>query len=239
MLLFAHFEAPLGAFVGFCCFVRYILGRGRSLRCNRFAESWPVNEDPGNTARPAKTEFAGRDGRTALTPAEAEFARELFELHRLALYRYLKRVLVSREDAREILQETYLRLLRQPSFEPIRQNARAYLFQTATNLAHDFFRRRSRKSIEAEAEVFATSGLASPQWSSWPEMALQAEQTQSLIIEALRELPAPVRTALLQHRFQDLTHWEIALRLGVSERTVERYIKDGLSHLAIRLEAQI
>lgn len=177
------------------------------------------------------------NARAALTPAEAEFARELFEQHQLALYRYLKRVLVSSDDAREILQETYLRLLRQPSFEHVRQNPRAYLFATATNLANNCFRRRSQKSIEAEAEMFEAAGLSSPQWESWPELALQGQQTEALIISALFELPAAMRAALLQHRFQALTHREIALRLGVSERTVERYLKEGLLRIADRLEA--
>lgn len=196
-----------------------------------------MNEGSGKLERPAKNEPAGTEVRAALTPAEAEFVRELFELHRLALYRYLSHVLVSREDAMEVLQETYLRVMRQPSFEHIRQNARAYLFQTATNLANDCFRQRSRKSFDVEAEMFEAAGLASPQWASWPEMALQSEQTQSIIIRVLMELPTPARTALLQHRFQDLTHRQIALRLGVSERTVERYIKDGLAHIADRLKA--
>jgi RNA polymerase sigma factor (sigma-70 family) len=199
--------------------------------------SWPVNDDPANPARSTKDEYTAADARPALTPAEANFVQELFDLHRLALYRYLQHVLVSREDAMEVLQETYLRVMRQPSFEHVRQNAKAYLFRTATNLANNYFRQRSQKSIDAEAKAFEAAGLAEPRWASWPEMALQGEQTEILIIRALAELPTPVRTALLQHRFQDLTHREIALRLGVSERTVERYIKDGLSHIADRLEA--
>jgi RNA polymerase sigma factor (sigma-70 family) len=177
--------------------------------------------------------------RAALTPAEVEFARELFERHRLALYRYLKRMLVSREDALEVLQETFLRLLHEPNSEPLRQNPRAYLFQTATNLANDRLRQRSQKGVEAQEEMFEAADLASPRWACRPEMALQGEPTEVLIVRALAQLRAAVRTALLQHRFQDLTHREIALRLGVSERTVERYIKDGLSHIAVRLEAGV
>ena len=87
--------------------------------------------------------------------------------------------------------------------------------------------------------MFAASGLGAPQWSGWPEMALQGEQTQSIVVDALTELPPAVRTALLLHRFQDLTHREIALRLGVSERTIERYVKDGLSHIASRLGTRV
>ena len=195
-----------------------------------------MNDESEKPEHVAKGKYADLEVRTTLTPAEVEFARELFELHRLALYRYLKHILISREDALEVLQEAYLRLLRQPSFEHVRQNAKAYLFQTAANLANNRFRQRSKKSFATEVEMFEAAGLTSPHWASWPEMALQGEQTESIIIRALMELATPVRTAILQYRFQDLTHREIALRLGVSERTVERYIKDGLSHIANRLE---
>jgi RNA polymerase sigma factor (sigma-70 family) len=198
----------------------------------------PVIEDPACARSADAPEVVGTArARSALTRAESDFARDCFEQHRFVLYRYLKRVLVSREDAQEILQETYLRFLRQPTFDRLRRNARAYLFQIATNLANDFFRQRALKSIEAESEVFEASGLSAPDWASWPELALQGEQTQSLILLAFSELSAPVRTALLQYRFQKLTQREIASRIGVSERTVERYIKQGLSHIAHRLKA--
>ncbi len=176
------------------------------------------------------------DARSPLTRADSEFVRELFELHRLALYRYLKHVLVSREDAREALQETYLRFLSQPQLYRMRQNARAYLFQTAANLARDIFRRRVAKSSETEAEMFVASGLDAPDWNSWPELALEGEQLRAILIAALAELQPEVRTALLLHRFQDLTHHEIANRLRTSERTIQRYVKEGLNHIVRKLD---
>lgn len=177
--------------------------------------------------------------REPLTPAETEFVRELFGLHKLALYRYLKRLLASRDDAQEILQETYLRLLRQPNFEPLRRNARAYLFQTATNLARDVFRQRAAKGITAEMEMFSASGLDSPDWSSWPEHASEGEMVGRIVVASLEELQPRVRAALLLNRFRDLTHEQIAVRMNVSKRTVERYIKEGLAHVAGRLKAQL
>lgn len=184
-------------------------------------------------------ETPASNSRQPLTPTEMEFARELFDLHRLSLYRYLKGLLASREDAQEILQETYLRLLRQPSFEPLRKNARAHLFQTATNLARDFFRRRSMKGMDAEAAIFSASGLDSPDWSSWPEFALEGELIGRIILSALKDLQPAVRAALLLKRFRDLSHGQIALRMNVSERTIERYVKEGLAHIANRLEEQL
>ncbi len=176
------------------------------------------------------------DARSPLTRADSEFVRELFELHRLGLNRYLKHVLVSREDAQEALQETYLRFLSQPQLYRMRHNARAYLFQTAANLARDIFRRRVAKSSETEAEMFVASGLDAPDWNSWPELALEGEQLRAILIAALAELQPEVRTALLLHRFQDLTHHEIANRLRTSERTIQRYVKEALNHIVRKLD---
>ncbi|HEY2782422.1 MAG TPA: sigma-70 family RNA polymerase sigma factor [Steroidobacteraceae bacterium] len=176
-------------------------------------------------------------GRQPLSHAEREFARELFEDHRLSLYRYLNGLLHSREEASEILQETYLRLLRQPSFEHIRSNARAYLFQTATNLARDLFRHRAVRGIDAEKRAHSLSSLHAQDWTNLPDLALEGDQVAYLIVDALKELSSCVREALLLYRFRDMTHREIAVRMGLSTRTVERYIKEGLEHIERRLEA--
>jgi RNA polymerase sigma-70 factor (ECF subfamily) len=183
--------------------------------------------------------MASKRVREPLTQAESEFARELFERHRLSLQRYLTGIVRTREDANEILQETYLRLLRQPSFDHLRDNARAYLFQTATNLARDLFRQRAYKNAQGEMDAFAASGLDTPDWTSWPELALQGEQVGAVIVRALQDLDGQVRTALLLNRFRDMTHRQIAAWMGVSERTIERYIKEGLTHIARRLKAEL
>ena len=200
-----------------------MVDRPRDTRLNLVSSS--VSADPGARLR------------EPLSSVEAQFARELFERYQLPLFAYLNGLLKSRDEAKEILQETYLRLLRQPSFDHVRKNARAYLFQTATNLARDHFRRKASHGIGAEREFFSASGLDVPRWETWPDLALEGEQTGQLIIRALQNMELPVRSALLLHRFRDFTHHQIAVWLGVSERTVERYIKEGLSLIAEQLKA--
>jgi RNA polymerase sigma-70 factor (ECF subfamily) len=215
------------------------VGLGRFVRYTLYKEL-SMLEQPRDTKqipnRSAATANAGTSSREPLTPVEAQFVRELFEQHQFHLYRYLKGLLHSQDEAKEILQETYLRLLRQPSFEQIRENARAYLYKTATNLARDVFRLRAARGMDAARNAFSASGLDSPHWETWPEFALEGEQIGLLIVKALESVEMPVRTALLLHRFRDFTHQQIAVWLGVSERTVERYIKEGLSRIADQLE---
>lgn len=173
-------------------------------------------------------------GRAPLSPAESAFARELFELYRPSLYRYLVGLLPSKEDAREVLQETYLRLLRQRSFEHIRANARAYLFQIATNLARDLFRQRSHRAGLERGKILLETDTTD--WTTWPDLELAGEQLARVIIAALEELDPTVREALLLYRFREMTHQEIATRLRLSTRSVERYINKGLAHVARRLK---
>jgi RNA polymerase sigma-70 factor (ECF subfamily) len=186
--------------------------------------------------RPDRT--SGWSPRQPLTAAESDFACELFERHRLPLYRYLKDLLPSREDASEILQETYLRLLRQPSFDHVRVNARAYLFQTATNLARDLFRSRTSRGVSPDTDTQPAGVPDTPDWANGPDLALEGEQAAATITGALEQLSVQVRTALLLHRFREMTHQEIAARMNLSVRTIERYIKDGLTHIACRLKAE-
>src|SRR5258708_29028704 len=215
--------------VGLERFIRFTLYRGDSMS----DRPRDIRLTPVRSSAAADPDAGPRE---PLSPVEAQFAQELFERHQLSLYRYLNGLLHSREEAREILQETYLRLLRQPSFDHVRENARAYLFQTAANLARDFFRRKAAHGIEAERELFAASGLDVPHWESWPDLALEGEQLGLLIVRALQDMEPPLRSALLLHRFRNFTHRQIAVWLGVSERTVERYVKEGLSLIKEQLK---
>jgi RNA polymerase sigma factor (sigma-70 family) len=99
------------------------------------------------------------------------------------------------------------------------------------------FRHRAVRGIDAEKRAHSLSGLNAQDWSNLPDLALEGDQVAYLIIDALKELSSSVREALLLYRFRDMTHREIAVRMGLSTRTVERYIKDGLGHIGRRLEA--
>jgi RNA polymerase sigma factor (sigma-70 family) len=200
-----------------------------------------VNEPPTENRPPPLPGEADRGPeavRSPLSPVESEFAGELFARYQLSLYRYLNGLLHSHEEAKEILQETYLRLMRQPSFDRLRENARAYLFTTATNLARDLFRLKASRGMEVERELFSASGLDSPRWESWPDLALEGEQVGVAILRALENMEPIVRSALLLHRFRDMTHEQIATRLGVSKRTVKRYVKEGLTAIADQLKGE-
>src|SRR5262245_55388450 len=78
------------------------------------------------------------------TPADTrtELVTRVFLRFQRSLLKYLRDLLARREDAEEVAQETYVRLVRAGSAEQSEMHIRASMFRAATNLAYDRFRQR-------------------------------------------------------------------------------------------------
>ena len=77
----------------------------------------------------------------------------LFTRHRRSLLWYLMRLIRNRDDAEDIAQEAFARLLGVPHLDADPSRARNYLFATATNLARDNYRRRTARAESAHVPL--------------------------------------------------------------------------------------
>jgi RNA polymerase sigma-70 factor (ECF subfamily) len=145
------------------------------------------------------------------------------------LHRFIRRLLHGSADADDIVQDAYLRLLERASHEREVTSLPGYLFVIARNLATDRGRRAQREGKRAAAlrALNAQLGNAVP---GVDELVHVAQATERLRV-ALRALPVRARKAFLLHRVEGLNHDEVAARLGVTRRTVERDIAFVLGQL--------
>jgi RNA polymerase sigma factor (sigma-70 family) len=189
-----------------------------------------------NTGRPVvaarpRDVLPERLGNQALSsPQQAETVARLFRENNRALIGFLVTRLRSVQDAKEVAQETYVRLL-QLGHPDSNILVRAYLFRVAGNLAIDRLRRRATRDRAAEdlpAELVAGCGL--------PERQLLANEQLLLLSRCLQELPEKVRSAFLMCRLEGLSQHQIAERLGVTDRMVRKYITQALLHCRLRLD---
>jgi RNA polymerase sigma factor (sigma-70 family) len=150
-----------------------------------------------------------------------ELITTLFVRHRRSLLWYLARLIPNRDDAEEIAQEAFVRLLGVPHLETDASRARNYLFATATNLARDNYRRRTARAESAHVGLDDLQLEASdPQ----PERLVDAERGCRIVDAALRDLQPRPRQAFLLYVHEEMTYERIALSLGVSKKTIERDI---------------
>lgn len=155
---------------------------------------------------------AGDDGETAFT--------RLYDQHRRALHAYLLGRTGDAETARDVLQETFLRLWRHFSATrtqpPERQ--RAWVFGVARNLVIDMHRhRKSRDSAYAALQAAAeTTAPASEE----PEARAELAERVRLVEDAVRGLPEDQRVVVALHAMGNLTSAQIAELLGEPAGTV-------------------
>ncbi|MCG8604008.1 RNA polymerase sigma-70 factor [bacterium] len=162
---------------------------------------------------------------SAIQASDRESFKLLYYRHHDALYRFLRRRVRSREMAKDLTQEIFLRLWqRRDGLDPDR-SLRAYLFQTANNLVIDYLRKQSvekaHRERQPETEPIDLSG---------DEFELREKAQQ-----AIRDLPEPLRVVFTFSRFDGLKHRQISEILGISIRTVESRMSHALEILRNKL----
>lgn len=164
----------------------------------------------------------------------AQFVTHLFERYRQPLVQYLTNLLKRRDDAEDIAQEAYLRMLESQSLERSVSRARAYLFRVATNLAYDRFRHLKTLSKHSSKDPAELPGSAFS-----PEGILALDQSMDAVEHVISGLKPRCRQVFLLRAAEHLSYEEIAERLRVSKRTVEREMKHALAACQKGLQGHI
>jgi RNA polymerase sigma-70 factor (family 1) len=154
--------------------------------------------------------------------SHTEIFTKLFAESRQALHRYIRRFVGSSETAKEIVQEAFLRTYRERESVT---TLRAFLFSTARNLAANEY--RHRQTVErSELGDFGDSRVKAERES--PEAELLRDERNRLLQEAIDRLPPQCRAAFTLRVFHECSYKEVADRLGISAKTVEKHIARGL-----------
>jgi RNA polymerase sigma factor (sigma-70 family) len=160
---------------------------------------------------------------------------ELFREHNRMLVGYLRSRLGSEQEAKEVAQEAYVRVLQlhEPGAPGL---LRAYLFKTAANLTVDRLRhRRVRQRSEEQPRLFEELNTIRGELDDPAEQLLAREQAEQLL-RFLQELPIKCQQVMDLHRFEGISQRDVAVRLGLSERMVRRYVTYAMVYCHLRLD---
>jgi RNA polymerase sigma factor (sigma-70 family) len=126
--------------------------------------------------------------------------------------------------AEDVVQDTWLRLHERSNPGSWRE-PRAVFFTTAANLATDTYRRgASADKFFSREAIYAEAACTRPDPEAQADTAGRLER----LAAALEGLPRPCRRAFLLNRLEGLSHAQIASRLGVSTKTIQRYVERAL-----------
>ena len=162
--------------------------------------------------------------------SKGSFFQSLVDELKLPLTRFLAKRVSNPEDAHDIAQEAFLRIYRLKNPEKL-DNARAFLFKTASNLAVDQLRHQKVHARYVNSELKLVS--VTPEEADLApsvERIVEAKQQLALMYQTVEALPANCRRAFLSHRGKGMTYSEIAKDMGISTSSVEKHIIQALKH---------
>ena len=163
---------------------------------------------------------------SASNPADRLAA--LFDAHYRRLYRLARRLIPSRDDALDLVQETFLRAARSPNAVPVgARNEEAWLVRVLVNIRRDQWRHAAVRDRFTRNSNIGGSEIAGVGCD--PEPAIIARTT---VWKALDLLPPRRRAIVVMYELEGLDIPSIASLLGVSSITVRWHLSRGRRELA-------
>jgi RNA polymerase sigma-70 factor, ECF subfamily len=166
---------------------------------------------------------------------------ELVDLYKDKIYHLGYRMLNQRQEAEDVVQETFLRVYTNLDRYDENQKFSTWIYRIATNLCIDRLRKR-KPSYSIDAELPEGEGtdwhalLASDDAS--PETELILSETQQHIREAIQSLPDKYKSIVVLRYLHDLSLQEISDILEMPVTTVKTRVHRGREFLRKKLESE-
>jgi RNA polymerase sigma-70 factor (ECF subfamily) len=154
----------------------------------------------------------------------ARFVAEVALAYGSDLHRFLVKRMRANEDAEDVAQEVYLRLLRLQHSDLVRQ-PQAYIYYIATQIAGEHRLRATQQSIVFDSEA-ADRAANEASYGSTDELPEQLYIERELL-RLLSRLSIAHRNVLILRKRDGLSIPEIARELGLSVHKVRRYLVEA------------
>jgi len=137
---------------------------------------------------------------------------EIFKLYSKAMFNVSLRILNKREEAEDVLQESFVKMFQ--SIETFKQQSSfgAWFKRIVVNKSLNQLKKRKLQYVEVKDEIL---GLYDEPQEELKEYPVTVEQVQ----KALKELPDGFRVVFTLYMFEDYSHKEIAEELGITVST--------------------
>jgi len=169
---------------------------------------------------------------TSSSNAAAQLAKAAFRNHAVELQRFLIRRVNHAQDADDLAQEVFARLLRVRDAELVRKPL-AYLIGIATHVVREFRQRKQHERVLYDSDL-AEDLCDHSEETAAPGIAEQVELQQRLD-RALQQLPPAHQLVLLLVKRDGLSYAEAASASGLSVHTIEKYVVEARARLRLLL----
>ena len=158
---------------------------------------------------------------------------QLFGLYNKRLYAFALSIIKNKEDARDIVQEVFLRIWRNRYALEKDSSFQSLLFTISYHLIVDKIRKKMSEEQFKDQLLRKAIDKGSP-----VEEEVEFNELNALYNEAIEELPSSRKQIYKLHRFEHLNYEEIAQRMNISVNTVRSQMNKALAYIRKRISTQ-
>lgn len=158
-------------------------------------------------------------------PRDEDEFRDVFLCYHKELCRFASQYVDTGDQARDVVQEVFLRIWERREVIVFETSPRAYLYRAVRNQAINAANARDRRRWSPWGEG------EHPMSPSRSDDSLLLSDLERRLQRAIECLPERQRVAFTLHRNHDLSYKEIAVVLGISVKTAENHIGRALLRL--------
>lgn len=172
--------------------------------------------------------MSNEEGRALAKPPEGFEA--VVERHRAKLERYAQRIVRDFDSAQDVVQEAFLKYLKEPAGVGGPRQVSAWLYRVTHNLCVDLIRKESRMRAQVE-RMDPAEALAPP-----PSRGLEAEDVRRILDQLLGLLTESQRKVVLLRLRDGKSYREISEITGMSVSNVGFHLYQGLKRLSATIK---
>jgi RNA polymerase sigma-70 factor (ECF subfamily) len=175
---------------------------------------------------------------SAVKRGEQAALSKLFHQHYTLLLSDVYRLIKDEDTCKDIAQEVFVELWNKREPLVVHTSLRAYLRRAAVNRALNHIKTSKRTVLDDDAQNWAETGENT---EDAMEIHDRAESREQLLRQAIDALPDKCRLVFSLSRFDNMSHKEIAEKLGISVKTIENQITKAMKLLreALRRHAHL
>jgi RNA polymerase sigma-70 factor (family 1) len=158
---------------------------------------------------------------------------QLFGLYNKRLYAFALSIIKNKEDARDIVQEVFLRIWRNRYALAQDSSFQSLLFTISYHLIVDKMRKKMSEEQFKDQLLRKAIDKGSP-----VEEEVEFNELNVLYNEVIEELPSSRKQIYKLHRFEHLNYEEIAQRMNISVNTVRSQMNKALAYIRKRISTQ-
>jgi RNA polymerase sigma-70 factor (ECF subfamily) len=164
-------------------------------------------------------------------PESEQKIKELFDNHFHSLVLHAFRYIGDYCQSEEIVQDVFVKVWQ--NFEKVQdiKNLKAYLYKAVHNSSLNYLRH-----LKIQQKYLAEAAFINDTIENSVEDSITEAETSNRVHNVVNKLPSNWKEALILSKYDKLKYHEIAEKMNISQKTVEKYISKALQLLRIELK---